>query len=111
MKKEAVKIEIEENRVLRISGEQTAEEEAEGEKWHRSERATGKFWRQFRLPANADLDKIQARLENGVLRITVPKLAEDRKNQAKVVNIAEETNNGEDVRATKSEMRSYFFSS
>ena len=104
MKKEDVKIEIEENRVLRISGERTAEEEAEGEKWHRSELAIGKFWRQFRLPANADLDKIQARLENGVLRITVPKLAEDRKKQAKVVNIAEETNNGEDVRATKSEM-------
>ena len=39
-----------------------------------------------------------------MLRITVPKLAEDRKKQAKVVNIAEETNNGEDVRATKSEM-------
>ena len=90
--------------MLRISGERTAEEEVEGEKWHHSELAIRKFWRQFRLPANADLDKIQARLENGVLRITVPKLAEDRKKQAKVVNIAEETNNGEDLRATKSEM-------
>lgn len=104
MKKEDIKIEIEENRVLRISGERTAEGEAEGEKWHRSERATGKFWRQFRLPANADLDRIKAHLENGVLRITIPKLAEDRKKQAKVVNIAEETNSGEDVMATKSEM-------
>ncbi|RVW44432.1 22.7 kDa class IV heat shock protein [Vitis vinifera] len=87
MKKEDIKIEIEENRVLRISGERTAEKEAEGEKWHRSERATGKFWRQFRLPANADLDRIKAHIENGVLRITIPKLAEDRKKQAKVVTL------------------------
>ena len=44
------------------------------------------------------------RLKNGVLRITVPKLAEDTKKQAEVINIAEKTKNGEDVRATKSEM-------
>lgn len=88
MQKEDIKIEIEENRALRVSGERTAET-VEGEKWHRSERGTGKFWRQFRLPADADLDKIQARLENGVLRITVPKLTEDRKKQPKLVNIAQ----------------------
>lgn len=103
IKKEGIKIEIEENRVLKISGERTVEEEVEGEKWHRTERAAGKFWRRFRLPGNADFDKINAHLENGVLRITVPKLAEDKKQHPRIINIAEESNNGADVKTIKSE--------
>ncbi|KAF8019264.1 hypothetical protein BT93_G0055 [Corymbia citriodora subsp. variegata] len=88
MKTEDVKIEIEDNRVIRISGERKVDDN-EGDKWHRAERASGKFWRQFRLPGNADLDNIKARLEDGVLKITIPKLGDDRKRQPKVIQIAE----------------------
>ncbi|ONI36464.1 hypothetical protein PRUPE_1G586200 [Prunus persica] len=97
MKKEDVKIEVEENRVLRISGERKTEEQVEGDKWHRAERTNGKFWRQFRLPGNADVDQIKAHLEDGVLRITVPKFAAEKKRQPKLIDIAHHTTSSDDA--------------
>lgn len=73
LRKEEVKVEIEEGRVLQISGERTKEKEDKNDTWHRVERSSGRFMRRFRLPENAKVDQVKAAMENGVLTVTVPK--------------------------------------
>ncbi|XP_024973738.1 17.3 kDa class I heat shock protein-like isoform X2 [Cynara cardunculus var. scolymus] len=73
IKKEEVKVEVEDGRVLQISGERNVEKEDKNDRWHRVERSSGKFTRRFRLPENAKMDEVKAAMENGVLTITVPK--------------------------------------
>ncbi|XXG61721.1 hypothetical protein AAC387_Pa05g0260 [Persea americana] len=72
LKKEDVKVELEEGRILQISGERSREKEEKDDKWHRFERSSGKFLRQFRLPENAKVDEAKAGMENGVVTVTVP---------------------------------------
>ncbi|KAL2344088.1 hypothetical protein Fmac_005373 [Flemingia macrophylla] len=73
LKKEEVKVQIEDDRLLQISGERNVEKEDKNHTWHRVERSSGKFMRSFRLPENAKVDQVKASMENGVLTITVPK--------------------------------------
>lgn len=42
---------------------------------NRVERSYGKFSRTFTLPKNADLNNIAATHENGVLELSIPKMA------------------------------------
>uniref|UniRef100_A0A5B7B8P5 Putative 17.class I heat shock protein-like n=1 Tax=Davidia involucrata TaxID=16924 RepID=A0A5B7B8P5_DAVIN len=73
LKKEEVKVEVEDDRILQISGERSLEQEEKGDTWHRVERSSGRFMRRFRLPKNAKVDQVKAAMENGVLTVTVPK--------------------------------------
>ncbi|KAF3454721.1 hypothetical protein FNV43_RR05169 [Rhamnella rubrinervis] len=43
LKKEEVKVEVEEGRILQISGERSKEQEEKNDKWHRSKGAAGSF--------------------------------------------------------------------
>ncbi|KAF8395194.1 hypothetical protein HHK36_019136 [Tetracentron sinense] len=73
LKKEEVKVVVQEGRVLQISGERRKEKEEKNGTWHRVERSSGKFLRRFRLPENSKLDLVKACMVNGVLTVTVPK--------------------------------------
>ncbi|GAB2274355.1 hypothetical protein Dimus_009119 [Dionaea muscipula] len=87
LKKEEVKVEVEEGRILQISGERSKEQEEKNDKWHRVERSSGKFLRRFRLPENANLDEVKAAMENGVLTVKVPKV-EEKKPEVKCIEIS-----------------------
>ncbi|KAJ4971305.1 hypothetical protein NE237_004404 [Protea cynaroides] len=87
LKKEEVKVEVEEGSVLQISGERSKEKEEKNDKWHRVERSSGKFLRRFRLPQNAKVDQVKATMENGVLTVTVPK-EEVKKPEVKAIEIS-----------------------
>lgn len=62
--------------VLTIKGQQKAEEEIKDEDYYCRERYCGSFHRAIQLPADVDIEKIEASYENGVLEITLPKSPE-----------------------------------
>ncbi|EMS61749.1 hypothetical protein TRIUR3_03466 [Triticum urartu] len=80
VKKEEVKVEVEDGNVLVVSGERTKEKEDKNDKWHR-------FVRRFRLPEDAKVEEVKAGLENGVLTVTVPK-AQVKKPEVKAIQIS-----------------------
>lgn len=59
--------------VLTLEGERSADGDAPAEAYHRRERGTGKFLRSIRLPYDVEADKVQAKYERGVVRITLPR--------------------------------------
>lgn len=60
-------------RNLAISGERKISAEGEDVRYHRREREAGRFSKIIALPGETDGDKIQAKMSNGVLTITLPK--------------------------------------
>ncbi|KAL2326622.1 hypothetical protein Fmac_025680 [Flemingia macrophylla] len=74
LKKEHVKVEIEDGNILQLSGERNVEKEDKNDKWHGVEHSSGKFFRKFRLSENAKVDQDKDSMENGVLTVTIPKV-------------------------------------
>jgi HSP20 family protein len=64
------------NNVLTVSGSRAAEERKEGESYALYERQFGSFSRSFQLPDQADGERIEAKLDRGVLMLTIGKKAE-----------------------------------
>ena len=72
VRKEDVRLTVEEG-ALTIRGERFKEKEEKGRKFHRTERSYGTFIRTFTLPPDADEKRIEAKFENGMLNVSLPK--------------------------------------
>ena len=74
-KKEEIKVDLE-NETLTISAETKNEKEEKGKRYTRKEFSYGTFNRSFLLPKAANGEKIIAKYEDGLLKLTIPKKEE-----------------------------------
>ncbi len=70
--KEDVNISVTDNE-LRVIAEKSAESETTEKDYHKRERTYNRFERDVALPVAVKADEAKARLENGVLEVTLPK--------------------------------------
>ena len=68
---------------LTIKGERKFENEEKKDNYHRVERRYGAFQRSFALPDTVNAEKIAAKYDKGVLRVSLPKM-EKPKNARKI---------------------------
>jgi HSP20 family protein len=74
VKKENLKVKVNEDNLLTISGEKPYDSKSESETTIRTERFFGNFTRSFVLPDNLDKDSISASYEDGVLKLVIRKI-------------------------------------
>ena len=87
LQKEDFKVELE-NDMLTISSEKQQENNEENGNYSRKEFSYQSFQRSFHLSKEAvDADNIQAKYENGVLHLNIPKRDEVKKKPARLINI------------------------
>lgn len=72
MKSEELDIQVT-GKGVTISGERKIPSEGEGVRYHRREREAGRFSRIIGLPGDIDAEKVDAKMVNGMLTITIPK--------------------------------------
>ncbi|MEM7180063.1 MAG: Hsp20/alpha crystallin family protein [Spirochaetota bacterium] len=68
--KEELNIQVE-GQILEISGEKK-ESKDENTTWQQKERRISKFVRKFRIPVEVAAESTEAKLENGILTLTLP---------------------------------------
>jgi HSP20 family protein len=85
-KKEEIKVALEQN-VLTVKAERKTENVEEQKRYTRKEFSFSTFKRSFTLPENADVDKMSAKHEHGILNIIIPKRMEEKKETMKEIEI------------------------
>jgi len=82
LKKDDINIELVDNQLI-ISGERKLKNELKEDDYYKIETSVGKFQRVFSLPESVDIENIEARSEDGVLEIVIPKI-EEKTNKKKI---------------------------
>lgn len=83
MKREDIELSVVDN-YISIKGERKHENKEERDGYHLYERHYGSFQRSFEIAGGFDAEKVNARYENGVLHLTVPKREEAKPKQIEV---------------------------
>ena len=88
MEKNDFKVELDGNLLTITSEKQNQNEVKEGERYSRREFSYQSFQRSFQLPKDVvDAEKIEAKYENGVLRLLIPKKEEAKPRPPKMIQI------------------------
>jgi len=87
MQEKDVEVTLKDN-VLTIRGEKKAERDEKKKDYHLVERRYGSFSRRMELPAGIDAANVEAKFANGVLTVTVPKVAPSVAKKIEVKNAA-----------------------
>lgn len=77
MEEKDLDIRVEDGHLI-LKGERKFEDEEKKENYHRVERRYGSFQRTFALPDTVDSEKVLAKYDKGVLKITLPKTAKPK---------------------------------
>lgn len=72
--KDDIAVDVDKNHLM-ISGERKFKSEVNEDDYYKTESFFGKFQRSFTLPESVDTEMIEAKNENGVLEVFIPKIA------------------------------------
>ncbi len=74
------------NDTLTIKGVRNADSVKDGETCHRQERGYGQFSRSLQLPFTVEAQAVQARFNDGVLQISLPRAESEKARKIKVIS-------------------------
>lgn len=82
--KENIEVKINEDNVLEIRGKSTSERKESKGRYIRHERSASDYYRSIELDTPIDVDKVEARVDNGVLTLRLPKKENESKNVKRI---------------------------